>query len=66
MLFCLLLADSFLKKSLEEDSRFMFYSITTGVVYAPRFRDFNILGSSFQEAISQGNFWLDVTGSTET
>ncbi|KAJ9061676.1 CorA metal ion transporter [Entomophthora muscae] len=48
-----------------EENRFMFYSLSTGPVYAKYFSDFASLGTSFHEALHSGKFWLDVSAATE-
>lgn len=49
----------------ESEKRFMFYSKYTGSISVSNFWEFSSLGSSFYEALQSGNFWLDVTASTE-
>ncbi|KAI0243506.1 CorA metal ion transporter [Massospora cicadina] len=47
------------------ETRFMFYSKSTGPVHVKNFCDFATVGSTFREALKDGKFWLDITAATE-
>lgn len=47
------------------ESRFMFYSKSTGPIHVKNFCDFATTGPPFREALRDGKFWLDITAATE-